>query len=126
MQDRSVEISSSFNATLWCAISGLATLGIALAFFYATNTLAFPTLVTSFAAGFFVGSMVFCLLNLYNFAQGTFSSDALKLVALSLGAGIVGSIPFFFFKSPAKAAEIGIIISGIACVLVESSLEKRR
>lgn|SRR3989338_11491287 len=115
----------SQSPTLWCiTCSGMAFLASATFFFF-KGMLSFNTIITSLAAGFFVGSIIFSTLSLLQHTGPHANKVIGTYLALSLVMGAIVGAPFFFFKTPAKALEIMMIISGIASLLFGAYFENK-
>ena len=114
------------NPTLFCTAFGLGAFAISLAYLYMQG-LTFPLFVKSLAIGFFAGSTTFSILSLQNKGLESKKESSSLIVSLVLISFIVGgavSAPFFLSGDLNKAAEILIIVSGLASLLVGFYMER--
>ena len=116
----------SRNPTLFCAVFGMGSFTIALAYLY-MHGLTFSLFVRALAIGFFSGSMVFSILSLLNRASEQKKDGSSMLIALVFISLVVGgsiAIPFFLSNDLGKAAEVLIIVAGLASLLVGHYMER--
>ncbi len=109
----------------WFAVCGLAMFTLAYVFKGAGRE-PLLALISSLSFGFFGGSMGYSVASLLQSPrQQDVKSDLAMLITLSILLGLIGGAFYVFKGDVSKAIEVGVIVAGIASLVVGHVLEER-